>query len=146
MLQIIVKEKEEADAKHEELFDNDYVPSAELNAMHKAWLTVFGTANTAKYNVLVTAINNVINSETKEEIEKNMETYRTAYSEYGSAVTEYQTAVSIAIEAAQMPMRRESKQCGRNRHKGNERQKLKAQHQKLHCYAKLLKSITCTIM
>ena len=100
MLQIIVKEKEEADAKHEELFDNDYVPSAELNAMHKAWLTVFGTANTAKYNVLVTAINNVINSETKEEIEKNMETYRTAYSEYGSAVTEYQTAVSIAIEAA----------------------------------------------
>lgn len=43
--------------------------------------TVFGTANTAKYNVLVTAINNVINSETKEEIEKNMETYRTAYSE-----------------------------------------------------------------
>ena len=37
---------------------------------------------------------------TKEEIEKNMETYRTAYSEYGSAVTEYQTAVSIAIEAA----------------------------------------------
>ena len=100
MLQIIVKEKEEADAKHEELFDNDYVPSAELNAMHKAWLTVFETANTAKYNVLVTAINNVINSETKEEIEKNMETYRTAYSEYGSAVTEYQTAVSIAIEAA----------------------------------------------
>lgn len=100
MLQIIVKEKEEADAKHEELFDNDYVPSAELNAMHKAWLAVFGTANTAKYNVLVTAINNVINSETKEEIEKNMETYRTAYSEYGSAVTEYQTAVSIAIEAA----------------------------------------------
>ena len=50
--------------------------------------------------MLVTAINNVINSETKEEIEKNMETYRTAYSEYGSAVTEYQTAVSIAIEAA----------------------------------------------
>ena len=100
MLQIIVKEKEEADAKHEELFDNDYVPSAELNAMHKAWLAVFGTANTAKYNVLVTAINNVINSETKEEIEKNTETYRTAYSEYGSAVTEYQTAVSIAIEAA----------------------------------------------
>ena len=36
MLQIIAKEKEEADAKHEELFDNDYVPSAELNAMHKA--------------------------------------------------------------------------------------------------------------
>ena len=100
MLQIIAKEKEEADAKHEELFDNDYVPSAELNAMHKAWLAVFGTANTAKYNVLVAAINDVVNSETKEEIEKNMETYRTAYSEYGSAVTEYQTAVAIAIEAA----------------------------------------------
>lgn len=100
MLQIIVKEKEEADAKHEELFDNDYVPTAELNAMHKAWLAVFGTANTAKYNVLVAAINDVVNSETKEEIEKNMETYRTAYSEYGSAVTEYQTAVAIAIEAA----------------------------------------------
>ena len=33
--------------------------------MHKAWLAVFGTANTAKYNVLVAAINDVVNSRNK---------------------------------------------------------------------------------
>ena len=47
MLQITEKEKEEADAKHDELFDNDYLPSAELNAMHKAWLAAFGGSNSA---------------------------------------------------------------------------------------------------
>lgn len=100
MLQIMAKEKEEADQKHDDLFDNEYVPSKKLNAMHKEWLNAFGKVDTSKYDVLVSAINKVINSTTKATVETNMSAYKTAYSEYSSAVSTYQTAVDAAIEAA----------------------------------------------
>ena len=98
MLQITEKEKEEADAKHDELFDNEYLPSAELNAMHKAWLAAFGSSSSA-YKTLVNAINLVIDSKNKEEIDTNLKTYKDAYSKYSTAVSDYQLTINAAIDA-----------------------------------------------
>ena len=98
MLQITEKEKEEADAKHDELFDNEYLPSAELNAMHKAWLAAFGGSSSA-YKTLVNAINLVIDSKNKKEIDANLKTYKDAYSKYSTAVSNYQLTINAAIDA-----------------------------------------------
>lgn len=98
MLQITEKEKEEADAKHDELFDNDYLPSAELNAMHKAWLAAFGGSNSA-YKTLTNAIMYVLDSENKEEIDTNLKTYKEAFSKYSTAVSDYQLTINAAIDA-----------------------------------------------
>lgn len=125
MLQITAKEKEEADAKHDELFDNDYLPSAELNAMHKAWLVAFGretsylldssgsvihdssgnaligrwnSPDLSKYRILVNAINAVLESENKEEIDTNLKTYKEAFSKYSTAVSDYQLTINAAID------------------------------------------------
>ena len=98
MLQITAKEKEEADAKHDELFDNDYLPSAELNAMHKAWLAAFGGSNSA-YKTLTNAIMYVLDSENKEEIDTNLKTYKEAFSKYSTAVSDYQLTINAAIDA-----------------------------------------------
>ena len=126
MLQISEKEKEEADAKHDELFDNEYLPSAELNAMHKAWLEAFvketsklldsngnvitdssgnalvgrwNSPDLPKYRILVNSINAVINSENQEDVTKNVNIYYSAYKEYSTAVSNYQLAINAAIDA-----------------------------------------------
>lgn len=98
MLQITEKEKEEADAKHDELFDNEYLPSAELNAMHKAWLAAFGGSNSA-YKTLTNAITYVLDSENKEEIDTNLKTYKEAFSKYSTTVSDYQLTINAAIDA-----------------------------------------------
>lgn len=126
MLQIVEKEKEEADAKFDELFDNDYASNTAINAMYKAWLTAFGretsnlldsNGNTiadssgnaivgrwnspdlSKYRILVNAINAVIDSENQEDVSKNVDIYYSAYKEYSTAVSNYQLTINAAIDA-----------------------------------------------
>ena len=126
MLQIVEKEKEEADAKFDELFDNDYASNTAINAMYKAWLTAFGretsnlldsNGNTiadssgnaivgrwnspdlSKYRLLVNAINAVIDSENQEDVSKNVDIYYSAYKEYSTAVSNYQLAINGVIDS-----------------------------------------------
>lgn len=100
MLQIIAKEKDEADKKYNELYANEYLTGEPKTTLRSKYATAFmSTANSNKYTALVNKIIAVINADTKENVESAMRAYRTAYSEYITAVTAYQIAVQAAIEA-----------------------------------------------
>ena len=99
ILQIIEKEKKEADAKYNEIYGNSYLTGTPKTNLKSAYNTAYGTASTSKYNKLVTAVNAVINATTAAAVTQKMEAYRTAYTEYGAAVAAYQTAVEAATDA-----------------------------------------------
>ena len=99
ILQIIEKEKKEADGKYNEIYGNAYLTGTPKTNLKSAYNTAYGTVSTSKYNKLVAAVNAVINATTAAAVTQKMEAYRTAYTEYGAAVAAYQTAVEAATDA-----------------------------------------------
>lgn len=96
MLQIIAKEKGESDSKYREIYKNSYLSGTPKTDLYNKYIAAYGTDSASKYNRLVAAINDVINSTTVSAIESKMAIYRTAYTEYGNAVAAYQEVIEVA--------------------------------------------------
>lgn len=95
ILQIVEKEKKEADQKYKELHDNAYLSDSPKKTLESIYTIVFGES-TSSYNSLVTAINKVLSSTTAAEIEENMQTYRSTYNNYSGLMATFQTVINNA--------------------------------------------------
>lgn len=94
MLQIVEKEKGEADTTYNDLIANTNLKGTAKTNLTNAYNEAFG--NNGAYTSLINAINAILSASTAEEINKALETYNTAYENYSSKVETYQLRIAQA--------------------------------------------------
>ena len=99
ILQTVQKEKEEADRKYNEVYQNTYLAGTAKTNLASKYGVAYGKTNTSKYNILIQSVNTVLSSTTAAQVRSNMSAYKTAYASYATAVAEYKCAIETAINS-----------------------------------------------
>ena len=98
MLQVLQKEKEEADAKYDEIIQNTSIPSSERTSLTSKYTALYGAQAGSAYNSLVSSIQSVLDSQ-RETLDQRMNVYRAAYQTYSTKVSEFCLALDAVVEA-----------------------------------------------